>query len=180
MSREPASTDTFLGMAEAHFREAVAADLPPFLTHPALSTPLNATPYLVRYPVFREAVRGWPGRERLVSELEGVIRAAEQQNVTVEAILLGGSFTELGKQEIGDIDCLLFYRVALPDQSAGFAMLSAIQVGAKARGVDARFVPVDGDPLVLIKLISYFTVLYSKHKQNNEIVRCLLLLDCRG
>ena len=31
----------------------------------------------------------------------------------------------------------------------------------------------------MIKLISFFSILYSLRIDGNEIVRCLLLLDCR-
>lgn len=171
--------DAFLDRTEAFYREAAGVDLPPFLTHPADSTPLNATPYLVRYAVFRETAKAWTGRERFVVELDALIEIAERQNLSIEAILIGGSFTELNKPTIGDIDCLLFYRLRVQDEGAGLAELSSIQRNAKTRGIDARFIPLDGDPLALIKLTSYFTILYSKHKNTHEIVRCLLLLDCR-
>ena len=40
--------------------------------------------------------------------------------------------------------------------------LAELQKRAKAMGADLRFIPVDGNPLVLIKSISYFTRLYSE------------------
>lgn len=176
--RCPGPFDAFLDRTEAFYREAVGLDLPPFLTHPADSTPLNATPYLVRYALFRQTAKAWAGRERFVVELDALIEIAERQNLSIEAILIGGSFTELDKPTIGDIDCLLFYRLGVLDEGAGLAELGNIQRDAKTRGIDARFIPL-GDPLALIKLTSYFTILYSKHKNAHEIVRCLLLLDCR-
>lgn len=179
MSRNAGPPNPFRDRAEAFFGDAVAAGLPIFLTHETESTPLNATPYYARYERFREAAGGWLGRDRLVSELDRVIEEAERLNLSVDAILIGGSFTELDKAEIGDLDCLLFYRIRRPDQPIGSVELASTQHRAKARGIDARFVPLDGDPLALIKLTSYFTFLYSKRKGTNEIVRCLLLLDCR-
>lgn len=171
--------EIFLARTEACFDAALAADLPPFLMHPRDSTPVNATPYMLRYSRFRSEAVGWVGRSGLLVELDGVISEVRKRNLSVEAILLGGSFTELDKSAIDDIDCLLFYRVDAPEDGCEPACLGTIQRDAKARGIDARFVPLDGDPLALIKLTSFFTILYSKHKERHEIVRCLLLLDCR-
>lgn len=180
MPDNPTSFDGFLDRTEIFFREAAAQGLPPFLTHPGQSTPLNATPYLLRYELFRDIAAGWAGRAGLVAELDTLIRTVEARGLAVEAVLIGGSFTELDKPLVGDIDCLVYYRVGADAAKASLAGLSDIQRGAKARGVDARLVPLDGDPLALVKLTSYFTILYSKHKNAHEIVRCLLLLDCRG
>ena len=179
MTDEAEPRNAFLERSEDFFRRAVAADLPIFLTSETESSPLNATPYYARYALFRETVRAWPGREKLVSELDSLIERAERLNLSIQAILLGGSFTELHKTTIGDLDCLLLYQLRDPGETTGLAQLKELQHDSKERGVDARFVPLDGDPLALIKMISYFTFLYSKRIGDNEIVRCLLLLDCR-
>ncbi len=47
------------------------------------------------------------------------------------------------------------------------------------RGVDARFAPLDGDPLAMIKLTSYFTILYSMKKGIPGVLQSVVLLDCR-
>lgn len=180
MADKPASFDSFLERTEAFFREAAARDLPPFLTDTGQSTPLNATPYLLRYELFRDMASQWTGRAGLAAELDMLIQTVEARGLAVDAVLIGGSFTELDKPEIGDIDCLLYYRISADAVEVSLAGLGDIQRAAKSRGVDARLVPLDGDPLALVKLTSYFTILYSKHKNAQEIVRCLLLLDCRG
>ena len=166
----------FFDAAERNFREASENGLPIFLTDARHSTPLNATPYLAHYDVFREAARSWPGRLELVVMLDTVKVEVEQIGFSVEAILIGGSFTTLRTPMPNDIDCLLFYRL---DPDGDPSALAHIQQSARARRVDCRFVPLDGDPLAMLKLTSYFTILYSKRKDHNEIVRSLLLLDCR-
>lgn len=173
------SINALLARTEACFDKALAADLPPFAMHPRDSTPINATPYLLRYSRFRTQASGWAGRDRLLVELDAVLAAVRRLTLEVEAILLGGSFTELHKGVIDDLDCLIFYRACLSREDGGVTELAALQRDVKGRGIDARFVPLDGDPLALIKLTSYFTILYSKHKDRHEIVRALLLLDCR-
>lgn len=171
--------NALLATTEACFDDALAAGLPAFQMHPRASTPMNATPYMMRYARFRSTARDWPGRSPFLDELDEVLAVARELAISVDMILLGGSFTELEKPVIGDVDCLLFYRQATPATDFDAKALGYLQRNAKERGVDCRFVPLDGDPLVLIKLTSYFTILYSKHKDRHEIVRSLLLLDCR-
>lgn len=179
MPPDPPPIDALLARTEACFDTALTADLPPFPMHPRDSTPVNATPYLLRYSRFRTQAGGWAGRDGLLVELDAVLAAVRRLTLKVEAILLGGSFTELHKGVIDDLDCLIFYRAGRSGEGGGTVELAALQRDAKGRGIDARFVPLDGDPLALIKLTSYFTILYSKHKDRHEIVRALLLLDCR-
>jgi hypothetical protein len=169
--------EAFLAKTEACFDEALLADLPPFLMHPRDSTPVNATPYMLRYSRFRREAGGWAGRGDLLARLDEVMAVVRSHGLAIDAILLGGSFTELDKASVNDLDCLMFYRLQTSEGASN--ELAGIQRDAKARSVDVRFVPLDGDPLALIKLTSYFTLLYSKHKERHEIVRCLLLLDCR-
>ncbi|HEX8263306.1 MAG TPA: hypothetical protein VF547_10580, partial [Allosphingosinicella sp.] len=63
--------------------------------------------------------------------------------------------------------------------------LAALEHRGRAAGADVRFVALDGDPAVLIKSVSYYSILYSNDKQNDSelgvrVVRALLLLDCRA
>lgn len=167
----------FFDAAEANTEHAISRGLPPFLTDVGQSSPVNATPYFLHYGRFLAEVERWPGgRHRLAWELDAVKARVEALDFDIEAMLIGGSFTELSYAKPSDVDCLIFYRCR---QNADPSLLADVQRSAKARQVDCRFVPLDGDPLVLLKLTSYFTILYSKRKSANEIVRCLLLLDCR-
>lgn len=171
------SRNPFLDAAEANAQRGLAEGLPIFLTEARRSSPVNATPYLLRYSQFLREAKQWPGgRFRLVCELDAVKMRLESINFKIEAMLVGGSFTELKKPNPGDIDCLIFYR---RDEEADPSELAEVQLSAKAKSVDCRLIPIDGDPLALLKITSYFTILYSKHKSSNEVVRCLLLLDCR-
>ena len=174
----------FTDLAAPFFAEAEKRRLPIFLTPVVESGPLNATPYLTSYECFRASAAVWPGRAPLVAALDATKRRLEAVGVTVEAMLIGGSFTELSKPRPQDIDCLMFYRWQHEDRSAPGAALGELQRLSKHHGVDVRFIPLDGDPLVLIKSVSYFTVLYSKLKEEDgdpmeaHLVRALLLVDC--
>jgi hypothetical protein len=58
------------------------------------------------------------------------------------------------------------------------AALATLQAAAKARGLDLRLLPLDGDPLLLIKTVSFFSMLYSKNEGERTIIRGLVLVDC--
>lgn len=176
---------SFREICSLHFDEAEALGFPVFLTSSGKSSPVNATPYLASWARFREAVAGWPGRERLVEALERVLGEARVLGAAVEFILIGGSFTEIDKPAPGDLDCVLFYRRRDPSARVDVQALAAVERSGKSEGADARFVALDGDPAVLLKSVSYYSLLYSndKHREAElgvRVVRALFLLDCRG
>jgi hypothetical protein len=167
------------------FGEAERLGFPAFLTPIAESNPVNATPYLCRYEDFRATASTWAGRKGLLAELERVRSAAEGCGVSIDAILIGGSFTDLSKPDPADVDCLLFYRRAAADNPVEAKRLAALRLRAKAAAVDLRFIPVDGDPLPLIKSVSYFTSLFSQDKPAETPTTArsangLVLVDCRA
>jgi len=174
----------FASAAAACFDEAVRAGFPAFLTPVADSSPLNATPYLAHYAEFRAIARGWSGRGLLLDAMESVRVRSGRHGVAVDAILIGGSFTERANSAPKDIDCVMLYRQTRAGRAADAKALAALRIEAKRRKVDVRFLPLDADPLALIKSLCYFTLLFSKDKHAADrtdvrIVRGLLLLDCR-
>jgi hypothetical protein len=158
----------------ACFQEAEARDFPPFLTAERQSTPVNATPYVVSLSDL-VAGRALARRKRFVAELAATVEALKGLGAEGVAALLGGS--AIGpKPEPGDLDCALFYRWVEGRPVA--AALATLQAAAKARGLDLRLLPLDGDPLLLIKTVSFFSMLYSKNEGERTIIRGLVLVDC--
>lgn len=176
---------TFREICALHFDEAETLGFPVFLTSSARSSPVNGTPYLAPYARFQALAAGWPGRERLAAAVEQVRGEAEALDLAVDFILIGGSFTELARPGPNDVDCVMLYRRRDPAGRVDLAALAALERRGKATGADVRFVALDGDPAMLIKSISYYSILYSNDKWNEaelgvRVVRALLLLDCRG
>jgi hypothetical protein len=176
---------SFREICSLHFDEAEALGFPVFLTSSAKSSPVNATPYLASWARFRESAARWPGRERLIAALERVLGAARELGATVDFILIGGSFTEIDRPAPGDLDGVLFYRRRDPSARIDVQALAALERSGKAEGADARFVALDGDPAMLLKSVSYYSILYSNDKDREaelgvRVVRALFLLDCRG
>lgn len=175
---------SFRDICSLHFDEAEALGFPVFLTSSAKSSPVNATPYLASWSAFRAAAAGWAGRERLVRALERLLGEAAGLGAAVDFILIGGSFTEIAGPAPNDLDCVLFHRRRDPRGRIDVQALAALERSGKAEGADARFVALDGDPAVLLKSVSYYSILYSndKHREAElgvRVVRALLLIDCR-
>ena len=59
--------------SDSLFAAAARRNFPAFLTPIALSTPANATPFVVGSSRFGSLARKWPGRTRLVDALERAI-----------------------------------------------------------------------------------------------------------
>lgn len=169
-----AAPQTFREVMESCFRQAEALDFPPFVTAERQSTPVNATPYLVSLSAL-VAGQALARRKRFIDELAVTLDELSDAGGQGVAALLGGS--AIGpKPNPGDLDCALFYRWSAG--TADVAALARLQRSAKARGLDLRLLPVDGDPLLLIKTVSFFSMLYSKNEGERTIIRGLVLVDC--
>jgi hypothetical protein len=158
-------------------REAAAAlHFPPFIGPERASTPLNATPYLAHVDDLRKGIF-LSNRAPFVAELLAVLDQLVNFNAVPVAALLGGS--AIGpKPDPGDLDCVVFYEQAASREVDAIGA-DALRRAAKGRGLDMRLVPMDGDPLLLLKTMSYFSMLYSKEEGDLKIIRGLVLIDCR-
>ena len=159
------------------FARAAKVDFPPFLGPIQSSTPLNSTPYVAH---LSDAANGeiMPNRADLLQEL--VVAVEELRSLGLEAVaaLLGGSAIG-SKPDPADLDCVIFYRARDQEAAANPTLgLAGFQQRMKARRLDLRLVPADGDPLLLIKTVSFFTTLYTTSPRL-DLVRGLVLLDCR-
>lgn len=174
-SRDAPPPPGFKALTQACFRQAEIQGFPPFVSPERLSTPINATPYLIDLSSL-VAGEGLANRRPFIEALAATVRALDAIGGQAVAALLGGS--AIGpKPDPGDLDCALFYRWV--DGTADAAALKRLQTASRAHGLDLRLLPLDGDPLLLIKTISYFSMLYSKNEGERTIVRGLVLVDCR-
>jgi hypothetical protein len=155
---------------------AASRHFPPFVGPERESTPLNATPYIAHLCEAGEA--GFlSNRAAFLAELRVGLEQLRQLSARPVAALLGGSAIG-GKPDPSDLDCVVFYE-QLPGERIQAHALRGLQRALKQRRIDVRFVPMDGDPLILLKTVSFFSMLYSKNAGSAEIVRGLVLLDCR-
>ena len=155
---------------------AASRHFPPFVGPERESTPLNATPYIAH--ISEAGEDGFlSNRAAFIDELRVGLDRLRQLNALPVAALLGGSAIG-AKANPSDLDCVVFYQQEATAELRSGALLG-LQRELKRSRLDVRFVPLDGDPLILLKTISFFSMLYSKNAGSPEIVRGLVLLDCR-
>src|SRR5689334_7468375 len=142
-----------------YFDSAAVRGFPIFLGDEMQSTPINATPYLSGFDDFLRKARSWPGRTLLVERLQRSVAKISDPSIALAAILAGGRFTDLNIVKPNDIDSLWLYR-SREGQSVDAGAIRAWQLEFKSEGIDARFIPIDGDFALAVKAISFFTILY--------------------
>jgi hypothetical protein len=164
-------------LLEESFANAAARGFPPFLGSVQSSTPFNSTPYVAHLRAVAEG-RIMSNRAALLRELVVAVDELAVLGLEAVAALLGGSV--LGsKPDPADLDCILFYRQREGVAAGAGEGLAAFQRRMKQRRLDLRLIPADGDPLILIKAVSFFTTLFAQSKNESPIGRGLVLLDCR-
>lgn len=169
----------FLEVQHRLFLDAQSRDFPPFLTPERQSTPLNASPYLTTLESLRSGV-ALPTRAKLVRKLIAQLDALYTVGIDALFVLIGGS--AIGpKPSPSDMDCVIFYELAEGAAAPRFEIkLLQIQREAKSAGLDLRFMPADGDPLILARTLLFYGMLYSKSEGSLLIERGLVLVDCRA
>jgi len=80
------------------------------------------------------------------------------------------------KPDPSDLYGVIFHELAKPEASP-VDSLRAFQRQAKERRLDLRLISVDGDPLLLLKSVSFFFALHCKNAGSDCIERGLVLLD---
>ncbi|HWU76269.1 MAG TPA: hypothetical protein VN043_07180, partial [Rhodanobacter sp.] len=142
------------------------------------STPVNSTPYLIGLRDFLIKARQWTGRKELIDSLEFMLDSVESLGVKIDFILIGGSFTALSNCAPRDLDAVWLYRVFDINRFEP-SKLRDFQACGKTNSLDIRLIPIDADPVIFIKSISFFSVLYSKKEGDMTLSRALILVDCR-
>jgi len=161
------------------FELAASRGFPLFLDGEKASNAINATPYATSYDAFASALSGWDGRAALLQAIEAVRREADR-HARVIGMLVGGSFLDQGRRTPRDVDLLMFYQSHPPAHAGCAARLNELRLSARSMDVDVRFIAIDHDPLMLVKIVSYFTTLYNRRKGADVQVRGLALVDCRA
>lgn len=160
-----------------HYERAVPKGFPMFSTHERKSTPFNSAPYVVKYSRFLNQAGAWPGRAELLFALQACLDEAKSLQIMIHALLLGGSFLDLQNPHPKDIDCVWLYRSRAGNGNE-VEILIELQNGFKQRGVDMRFIPIDADPLLLVKTLGFFAILYAKKKGENCFSCAPVIVDC--
>ncbi len=161
-------------LAGSSLQAASERRFPAFLGPVSESTPINATPYLCQW---QELLTGQllPGQSRHVRSLGELTSELGALGVSAQVILIGGSALS-ANDEARDLDAVMFY---LGDQAIDWESVRARLGAAHIQGLDVRLVPVDVDPVVLLKNALFFGALYASNDRVRAGQRGQLLVDCR-
>jgi hypothetical protein len=149
---------------------------PPFVGPERESTPLNASPYVAHLADLRDG-RFLSKRGPFVRQFTAAVDDFPGFGVRAVAALLGGS--AIGPTaDPSDLDAVIFYKSLEKRTPDAGGLLKYLKL-CKARHLDLRAFPLDGDPIITLKAVSFFSMLYSKREGSLMIERGLVLIDCR-
>lgn len=168
---EQASEHPFPGLKD-HYRVAAGLGFPAFIGSIDDSTPINATPYVVGLEDFLSESLPAPKRA-LRDALSAALKQLPEIGLQAEIVLIGGSFLQLDATP-RDLDCVVFY--SRPGEIAGD--LAGWQARQHAHGLDLRLIPIEMDPVMVLKTALFFGALYGIGRGESKALRGLLLVDC--
>ncbi|MBV9371712.1 MAG: hypothetical protein JOZ90_15545 [Alphaproteobacteria bacterium] len=96
-------------------------------------------------------------RRALLSALRERLERFSAAGARVDCVLIGGSFADSGRAP-RDLDGLVLYSV---EDAARFGAAMEACLGPSTGGADLRYLPADADPVLVVKMISFFTLLYA-------------------
>jgi len=131
----------------------------------------RSSPHLIDWAEFEQQFGTSDIRAALIASLGAHLAHLKGSGLTLEAAMIGGSFTTETPAP-GDIDALLSYRIA---QEAEIERAVAA-MGEKVEGLDIRFVPIDGDATISMKVIAFFATPYSFDKNGSGQMRPLIVV----
>jgi len=167
------AVDNLSELLDARFEKARGLGFPAFPDGVSESTPLNSAPYVISMAQL-EALAADDNRREMVGQIGSVIRNLAESGVETRILLIGGSFLDHAKRP-KDMDCVLFY-VAGED---GVDMnLERYRLECHRSGLDVRFLPLDIDPILVLKTAIFFGLLYSRSKDQGADARGCLLVQC--
>lgn len=121
--------------------------------------PDASSPHVVRHEWLEHHLCWTEKRRNLLSHFDNFIAETCKFEITIEAVLIGGSFVSR-KDEPRDIDFLAIYKTLpgfAPEALSNFVM-------TKRPGLDWRFIPSDAGALPLLKISIFCHLLYEGRK----------------
>lgn len=140
----------------------MTGDLPRFKEAIERSGPHESSPHPISWRELRRRVGADARRSALLDRLQALCRLMTA-DLRVPCALIGGSFVQADRSHPKDLDCVLYYAMR-EAPAVGLEGLQAARRYAAGADIDARFVPLDADPLVLIRMTSFMTSLYHAHR----------------
>lgn len=138
------------------------ADFPRFRDAIERCGPQQSSPHPMTFSELRRLVEHDARRSELLIRLLALCRHMAGE-MRVPCALIGGSFVQPHRAVPKDLDCALYYAMRDPARTGQDRLRAAWRIAADS-GIDARFIPLDADPLVLIRMTAFMTSLYHAHR----------------
>ena len=125
-------------------------------------SPFSSSPFVLSLDEFlmTENARSRPD---LVQAIQAYLKNLTQIGLQAKFLLIGGSFID--RFDVArDVDGVCFYQIDLQDKEGNFKNLPSlfrVQEYGKESGIDMKLVPIDHDPLLMLRAAIYFSVLFS-------------------
>lgn len=151
--------EQLLEQLSADYGSAAKIGFPLFPQAIESSTPLNSSPYAISYDHFlRGETVTCARRATLISSFAEVVSRLPTAGIVPVAAIVGGSYLRLDR-EPRDLDCVIFYRRSV--ESRPSVSIQHIQNEFKSVDIDARLVPFDASPTLVLKAAMFFGCLYA-------------------
>lgn len=131
----------------------------------------NSPPFTISERDLFLKFRNSPKRAELLDALKQSLELV-RSHVDIDCMMLGGSFLCPKNQNPKDIDASIFYRKKSSEEDNDLGgCLIKLAHELRQLFIDVRFVPVDGEAWILVKLTSFITCLYTSQKGSSEFKR---------
>jgi hypothetical protein len=171
------SSNDYIERLQSEFVKAITNGFLAFPEGVNNSNSLNSTPFVTSFLEFSNRMDFSLRRKALLVHLAALITEISERGMEPQVLMIGGSFLDASNPSPNDIDCVIFYRSGVQSIATAGQWMSTIRDRAKAVKLDARFVPTDGNLIVLLRSAIYFASLYRESK-NGANSRGVVLLDC--
>ena len=112
-------------------------------------------------------------RKQMINMLDSHLNDLANHGIIVDVLLIGGSFV-IRDLIPSDIDALIPYRL---DPSCDLNRAIEFLRKSTIAELDLRYVPQDADAAIFIKMISFFTLLYSYDKITDHLSKPVFIVQ---
>lgn len=144
----------------------------------AESYPVNSSPYVIAVDDFYMQFSGTPKRDLLLKNLTNFDKYLGECGARAVCLLVGGSFCNSGNTEPRDMDGLLMFEFANCRSSLESLIVDWRRLSA-GHDLDFRFVPVDLDPIYLVKVACFMSALFARTRDSDASAHGCWLVDFR-
>ena len=132
----------------------------------------DSSPHVLMWDDFLMQFGSSEQRRIMINMLHSHLHNLKNHGITVDILLIGGSFVN-NDAIPNDIDALIPYQIG---PSCDIEQAIEFLHSPTSPELDVRYVPQDADSAIFIKMISFFTLLYSYDTNSNHLSKPVYIL----